>query len=285
MKFLSFIIFTLLVISCSSPEQDFLGRWKLARSVQRGEEAPTSVIFEMEFLPNGNLICYENDSIDPIQSHSYEIKGDSIFITTVRLIMDGSVTEMKGFHYTLEDNVLMLETSDLYYTKYMSADADSSTWNDVRAEQLFLLPRNPRKDVRNFISFENPEYWRPEQGDSSVYPLEIHFDLFRLNSHFKGKCTYSHNMCVTSDSTIDVYWNHCVTAWPEESFDTTLTWHIVEQDHGAQYPENNKVFAKYTLKDDTSFSVQYYYPEWVSKVNNLAADSLFPKRLRYVGRK
>lgn len=150
-----------------------------------------------------------------------------------------------------------------------------------KAEPSSEIPAFSDTQVRPEIRITNVEdimkdtagiTWAANHSDNSPWLCEITFKRNYAVIWYHGQCQYEHFIYKTSDSTIVLLWAYRPDCISDMSF--------LESSHGlSQAPKPNRDFATYTLENDSTLRVDYKYPDWVKKVNAIAKDSLFPRRL------
>lgn len=266
----------LLLYSCSSEVDDILGTWNFITRVEQGEvdERSEEYSWQIEFLPEGVLRFSDDSTRTALIRRTYRVLNDTIIIYTERMVFDGIVTDTSKYRFDVQEDVLLIEQSKLYYSRFVRADADEAAFTAAQAEPIPLLARNKTRDIRDYISCAQMIYWRPLQKDSTPYLLSIQLEPEQLNYNFDGKESRHYKMYVTSDSTLNVLWDYYVDfAWMDRA-DTALDRLLEAQ--GTLLPQPDKIFATYRLNNDSVISVHYNYPGWVNEVNVAADDSLFP---------
>ncbi len=116
--------------------------------------------------------------------------------------------------------------------------------------------------------------WKPNQIKSrkSNCCLVFHGDFAQLWTN--QKCPYYFKTVKTSKRTFDAYW--ILKSECRNRVD------ILDNSYGLKsYPKEGVYFAKYTIETDSIINVEYKFPEWISKVNSISKDSLFPKFLYF----
>lgn len=99
-------------------------------------------------------------------------------------------------------------------------------------------------------------------------------DEYAMN-FFHGQCIY---FFFTSTTRAKDY-QQVQLIWTYKR-DCLLNMSFLEKTNGVKsYPKHGDLFAIYQLINDTTLSVEYKFPEWVQKVNQIAQDSLFPQLL------
>lgn len=123
-------------------------------------------------------------------------------------------------------------------------------------------------DLQKFV-------WSPDHSDTTGYLCEMHFaDEYAMN-FFHGQCIwffFTYTTYAPEYQQIQLEWTY--------KTDCLLNMSFLEKANGVKhYPKHGDIFAIYRLQNDTTLTVEYKFPEWVQKVNQIAKDSLFPQRL------
>lgn len=123
-------------------------------------------------------------------------------------------------------------------------------------------------DLQKFV-------WSPDHPDTTGYLCEMRFaDEYAMN-FFHGQCIYfffTYTTYAQDYQQVRLEWTY--------KTDCLLNMSFLEKGNGAKrHPKHGDIFAIYRLLNDTTLDVEYKFPEWVTKVNQIAKDSLFPKRL------
>ena len=138
--------------------------------------------------------------------------------------------------------------------------------NENNSNEQFLKKVTSIKDVENL-------FWRANHSDNTNYSCEIGFydeyAIYRINYqcyyYFFTNTSYAENY-----QQIELLWTY------KEDCKDDMT--LFKKAHGVKkYPKNGDVFSVYKILNDTTLIVEYKFPEWVEKVNQIANDSLFPK--------
>lgn len=128
---------------------------------------------------------------------------------------------------------------------------------------------------RTFIE-ELPKYiCRPKHRVTTEYECEMHFeDEYAINA-FRPDCAYyffTRTARYDKPQVVTLIWSYKTTCSHKLPF--------LHSSNGVKrYPKYGDVFAEYRPINDTTLSVEYMFPEWIKKVNEIAKDSLFPQRL------
>lgn len=117
--------------------------------------------------------------------------------------------------------------------------------------------------------------WGPHHPDTTSYLCEMKFEDEYAMVFFHAQCIY---FFFTSTTHAKDY-QQVQLIWTYKS-DCLLNMSFLERSNDVkQYPRYGNRFATYKLINDTTLWVEYMFPEWVQKVNQIARDSLFPQRL------
>ena len=276
MRLFALLVFSFCLCACRSPKEEIGGRWRAVRFIERGQEVFFSdqETLEVEFFQDGKIITLENGlNHNKHDSISFEIGKDSIFISRKRLVLDGYLNEKEKYRYSLEGEILKLQSSDLYYTIYLRSTADSSLIKEILKEKIPLLKRNTQKDIRNHMS----RMWKPKQSDSSKIKVGVSLTEIDINYSFNN-CTYYYRNRLTSDSTIVLIWNYGNLDVNRMEDSSNLDF-LDESFAETVYPSEGERFATYTLVNKQTLFVEYHFPEWTKKINLEAKDSIFPSYL------
>jgi hypothetical protein len=124
------------------------------------------------------------------------------------------------------------------------------------------------EDLRKYV-------WSPDHPDTTGYLCEMRFaDEYAMN-FFHGQCIwffFTHTTFAQKYQQVQLNWTY--------KTDCLLNMSFLEKANGAKrHPKHGDIFAIYRLHNDTTINVEYKFPEWVQKVNQIAKDSLFPQRL------
>jgi hypothetical protein len=121
----------------------------------------------------------------------------------------------------------------------------------------------------------NDYVWKPHHSPTANYLCELHFKEDYVAYFFKGRCVYLFNSYAGTagiSPLLQLQWNYKKDCSQEMSF--------LEQGNGLNsYPKEGDVFASYSLVNDSTLGVEYKFPKWAEKVNEIAHDSIFPQRL------
>lgn len=137
------------------------------------------------------------------------------------------------------------------------------------------VPSDSLKPIAKSIGDLHKFVWSPHHADTTAYLCEMQFaDEYAMN-FFHGQCIYFF-FTYTTDAQdyqqVQLEWTY--------KTDCLLNMSFLEKANGAKlYPKHGDIFAIYRLLNDTTLDVEYKFPEWVQKVNQIAKDSLFPQRL------
>jgi hypothetical protein len=123
-------------------------------------------------------------------------------------------------------------------------------------------------DLQKFV-------WSPDHPDTTGYLCEMRFaDEYAMN-FFHGQCIYfffTYTTYAQNYQLVQMEWTYKTDCLLDISF--------LERANGVKrHPRHGDIFAVYRLINDTTLSVEYKFPEWVQKVNQIAKDSLFPQKL------
>lgn len=150
-------------------------------------------------------------------------------------------------------------------------DAEDKT---ISIKQNSVVSQNKpvKKKMRDYMSDQNYVHWSPKHSGTTGLLCEVtfHEDFILLWIH--GQCIYYFFTYKTGDYTADLLWSY--------KTDCISDMEILEKSHGfKKYPKHRDVFATYTLINDTIINIDYKFPEWTNKINEIEKDSLFPKIL------
>lgn len=141
----------------------------------------------------------------------------------------------------------------------------------VFKDTLKSNPPKPRKRkiFKDYNSDQDFIHWAPVCPENHSYMCDITLHKISVLYWFHGQCAYDYFTYQTSDTTIDVQWLY--------RSDCILNMDFLDKSNGVKkHPKLGDKFATLTLINDTSIQVNYYFPQWVEKVNKIAKDSLFP---------
>ena len=143
--------------------------------------------------------------------------------------------------------------------------------NDSFAESSKTIKTNSlkKKTIRDYCSNDQFIHWAPNHPYTTNYMCEITLHEITALYWYHGQCAYDYFTYLTSDTTIEVLWSYRT--------DCILNMDFLEKSNGIKkYPKRGDTFATMTLTNDTTLKVNYNFPEWIKKVNEIAKDSLFP---------
>lgn len=117
-------------------------------------------------------------------------------------------------------------------------------------------------------------FWEAKHLENSNYWVRLVFQKEFVVYQFNGQCLYwfftKHYS--NENKTIELIWsykNDCL-----EQLDFLYRSNGVEH-----YPKFGDKFCEYKLLKDSIVKVDYYFPEWVYKINEIEKDSIFPNYL------
>ncbi len=143
---------------------------------------------------------------------------------------------------------------------------DSVVSTIVNAEVIDSPPAPKR--INDFVSNDSYTKWHVQPREKSNYLCEVSLHKDFIIHWFHGQCLY-HYFTYSNPDTILQIWSY--------KTDCLLDMDFLEKSYGLKdYPKSRDGFAMYTLHNDTTLKVDYGYPEWVKKVNQVAGDSIFP---------
>ena len=126
-----------------------------------------------------------------------------------------------------------------------------------------------KKCIRDFESDTKYYHWI---SNSKHYECDITFRQDYLIYEFSGQCQYSYFTYDIIGDTIDWLWTY--------KTDCNLDLDFLDKSNGIRnYPKYKDSFAAFTLVNDSVIRVDYHFPEWVMKVNEMEKDSIFPTYL------
>ena len=125
----------------------------------------------------------------------------------------------------------------------------------------------PKKETPYFVT---NKHWVTKHADYVNYLCEIIFKEEYAVYHYHGQCHYSYFTNKTgNENTLELYWSY--------KTDCLLNMDFLEKPNGIKkYPKRGDSFAQYTLVNDSTIRVNYYFPEWIKKINMITKDSIFP---------
>lgn len=105
--------------------------------------------------------------------------------------------------------------------------------------------------------------------------MQLWLDSCKVRIFFTPQCEYIFNASLEHDSIV-YYWGGREDCVYQRNLD--------KQFKGIVPPENGKQFASIKLVDSTTLVINYFYPEWVSKINAYSTDvdTLFPKLFKLI---
>lgn len=131
------------------------------------------------------------------------------------------------------------------------------------------IEQHKKKKIDDYISNISYIHWRANHADTTSYLCEIIFREEYAIYSFDFQCEYDYFTYKRSDTTIDLLWSY--------KMDCTHNLSFLYKSNGAKRsPKHGETFSTYTLINDSTLRVKYYYPEWVKRVNAIEKDSLFP---------
>lgn len=131
---------------------------------------------------------------------------------------------------------------------------------------IFQIQTKDRtKSIKDYISADNSKYYR---WNSHYYePSIVFYEEYALY-WFNGQCVY-YFFTYPYDDCIKLIWSYKV--------DCITNMDFLEKSHGVKnFPKNRDIFAEYSLLNDTTLKVKYYFPEWKDRVNLIEKDTIFP---------
>lgn len=113
--------------------------------------------------------------------------------------------------------------------------------------------------------------WKAENADASQWYLRVDFHDEYLTYWYHGQCVYWY-FTRTKGDTIRSLWTY--------KQDCLLNMAFLERHNGTvSMPLSGDVFADYWVENDSTVRVRYAFPEWITAVNRLNHDSIFPQLL------
>jgi len=131
------------------------------------------------------------------------------------------------------------------------------------------IEHHRKKKIDDYISNTSYIHWRVNHADTTSYLCEITFREYYAIYYFDFQCEYDYFTYNRSDTTIDLLWSYKMDCTHDLSF-------LYKSNGVKRSPKYGAIFSTYTLINDSTLRVKYYYPEWVKRVNAAEKDSLFP---------
>jgi hypothetical protein len=126
-----------------------------------------------------------------------------------------------------------------------------------------------RKNIGDFMSDSSYYHWAAKHPDTTQYLCEITFHKEYLIYWYHGQCQYYYLTNRIGPNSIGLIWSY--------KTDCILDMDFLEKSNGVKsYPKPKDNFATYTLINDSTIHVEYDFPDWAKRVNNMASDSIFP---------
>lgn len=176
-----------------------------------------------------------------------------LYITTI-LVFSSCVNSIK-------------DSSQLY--KYQSVYAVRTSLNgNVDTNK----PPSNKEKTKIDNKEDNPIIsWVNEYPDSSSYSCRIVFEDEYALYWFHGQCIY-YFFTYDNKDTINLLWSYK----PDCVFNMDF---LEKQIDGYNAPKTSSIFANYIQLNDSVMKVDYNYPEWTRKINEIKKDSIFPNYL------
>ena len=123
--------------------------------------------------------------------------------------------------------------------------------------------------IKNYRSLNNAYmHWIPDHSDTTKWKCKLTFRQEYAIYEFQSECLYYYFTDQIND-TIILYWTY--------KNDCILNLNFMNNSYDfINSPKCLDIFSIYTLYNDTTIQVKYFFPEWIRKVNELAKDSIFP---------
>jgi hypothetical protein len=131
--------------------------------------------------------------------------------------------------------------------------------------------RPAAKSIEKLVNYT----WEAHHPDTTNFLCEMKFVDEYAMIFFHGQCIYfffTYTTHAQDYQQVQLEWTY--------KKDCLLDMSFFEDANGVRnFPKLGDHFATYRLVNDSTLGVEYKFPEWVQKVNQIAQDSLFPQRL------
>lgn len=137
-----------------------------------------------------------------------------------------------------------------------------------------IKPLALKKRIGDFMSDTTDYIWSSKQSDSRRYWVRLVFQEEFAVYQFHGQCIYWFftNHYKTGADKIELLWSYKTDCVLDMKF-------LRGSKSDKNYPKPGDAFCTYRLVNDSTMQVEYNFPEWAKKINNMEKDSIFPTYL------
>jgi hypothetical protein len=127
-----------------------------------------------------------------------------------------------------------------------------------------ILPKIDSKKIGDYMSDTTDYVWNTNGADSGNYWVRLVFQKEFIVYQFHGQCLYwffTHHYHTNTDK-VELLWSY--------KTDCLLDMDFLSKPNGIKkYPKLGDSFCEYKLINDTTIVVNYNFPEWTNKINQL----------------